>query len=67
MDHALVSTSVLVIACDEMVHICCDRNQTRVASDGGVGGGDVAVVTQNSMKTSVVQVFTAARVGINIV
>ena len=66
MDHALISTTIIGIACDEACSICCDGFQPRVAPEG-VAGGDVPVTTQNFMKNSVGRVFSAARVGINIV
>ena len=66
MDHVLMSTSIVLIACDEMCSICCDSCHHRVVPEA-VAGGDVAVTAQHSMKTNVVQVFSAARAGINIV
>ena len=66
LDHALISTTIIGIACDEACSICCDRFHPRVSPDG-VAGGEVAVTTQNFMKNSVGRVFSAARVGINIV
>ena len=66
LDHALISTTIIVIACDEACSICCDGFRPRVAPEG-VAGGDVAVTTRNTMKHSVGHVLSVARMGINIV
>ena len=66
LDHALISTTIIGIACDEACSICCDGFRPRVAPEG-VAGGDVPVTTQHFMKNSVGRVLSAARVGINIV
>ena len=64
LDHHCISTAIVAAACSEGCTICHDGIQHRVAPEAA--DEEVAVTSQNFMKSGAVQVVAAARVGINI-